>query len=143
MEFKFLDAEAVKRKFETKTSKKDKTIEDVREIISRNLLKMLDGNRKNRSGKTISTTNKVLRKGSNDNTWVFQVSYGTVRVFGGELTATSEQQAKEKLKVFAEEIRTGKGLDAKVDAAIKSAMEAAKERGEKAAAKRKMNKAAE
>ena len=103
---------------------------------------MLDGTRKNKQGETISTTGRVLRKGTGNGKWDFQVLYGTVRVFGGELTATTEQQAKDKLKAFAEEIRTGKGLSIQVNTAIKTAMEKVKERGEKAAAKRKSKKKA-
>ena len=56
------------------------------------------------------------------------------------LFRSTEQQAKDKLKAFAEEIRTGKGLDVKVNTAIKGAMETVKARGEKAAAKRKLAK---
>jgi hypothetical protein len=143
MDFKFIDANTIKTKFVSKAAKKEKTLDDVRASISKTLIKMIDGKRTNKKGETISTTNKVLRRGSGPNVWDFQILYGTVRAFGGELTATTEQQAKDKLKAFAEEIRTGKGLDVKVNTAIKNAMEAAKARGEKAAAKRKLkNKAA-
>jgi|688.fasta_scaffold593729_2 hypothetical protein len=142
MDFKFIDAETIKTKFVSKTAKKEKTLEEVRSSISKTLMKMIDGTRTNKKGETISTTNKVLRRGSGPNVWDFQILYGTVRAFGGELTATTEQQAKDKLKAFAEEIRTGKGLDVKVNTAIKNAIEKAKARGEKAAAKRKMNKKA-
>jgi hypothetical protein len=143
MDFKFIDAETIKTKFVSKTAKKEKTLEEVRSSISKTLMKMIDGTRTNKKGETISTTNRVLRRGSGPNVWDFQILYGTVRAFGGELTATTEQQAKDKLKAFAEEIRTGKGLDVKVNTAIKNAIEKAKARGEKAAAKRKLkNKAA-
>jgi hypothetical protein len=137
MDFKFVDADAIKTKFVSKGVVKEKTIEDVRASISKTLLKMLDGTRTNKKGEIISTTSKVLRRGSGPNIWDFQILYGTVRVFGGEITANSESAAKDKLKAFAEEIRTGKGLDVKVNTAIKSAMGKAKDRGMKAAAKRK------
>ena len=140
MDFKFVDANTIKGKFAAKTAKKEKTIEDVRDSIANTLLKLVDGSRENRKGVKVSTTNKVLRKGATANGWDFQVLYGTVHVFGGELTATTEQQAKDKLKAFAEEIRTGKGLTPLINDAIKTAMDTVRARGEKSAATRKKNK---
>ena len=140
MDFKFVDANSIKSKFAAKSAKKEKTVEDVRASIAKTLLKMIDGTKKNKKGQDVSTTGRVLRKGATTNGWDFQVLYGTVRVFGGELTATTEQQAKDKLKAFAEEIRTGKGLSVQVNQAIKTAMETVRARGEKAAAKRKLAK---
>lgn len=137
MDFKFVDADVIKTKFVSKGTVKEKTIEDVRASISKTLLKMLDGTRTNKKGQTVSTTNRVLRRGSGANAWDFQILYGTQRVFGGEITASSENAAKDKLKAFAEEIKTGKGLDVKVNNAIKNAMAEAKERGLRAAATRK------
>ena len=139
MDFKFVDANSIKSKFAAKSAKKEKTVEDVRASISKTLLKMIDGTKKNKKGQDVSTTGRVLRKGATANGWDFHVLYGTVRVFGGELTATTEQQAKDKLKAFAEEIRTGKGLSVQVNQAIKTAMETVRARGEKAAAVRKKN----
>ena len=48
MDFKFVDADAIKTKFVSKGVVKEKTIEDVRASISKTLLKMLDGTRTNK-----------------------------------------------------------------------------------------------